>query len=134
MRQQSRLIKNVTFLGYSEALKTDELYQQAFDAAAAVAKRGYVIVNGGGPGVMRAATEGAHYVGGRAIGITFYPKGQMRFEGADPENKVDELIVAKNYLERTLKLLEYGDVYILFNGGTGTISSFWSSQTFNSFW
>lgn len=121
---KNRLIKNVSFLGYSEALKGEELYRQAFDVAAAVARRGYIVVNGGGPGVMRAATEGAHYVGGQAIGVTFYPKDETHFEGADPLNKVDELFVTKNYLERTLRLLEYGDIYILFNGGTGTISEF----------
>jgi len=29
-----------------------------------------------------------------------------------------------NYVERTLKLLELGEIYVIFNGGTGTISEF----------
>ena len=33
-------------------------------------------------------------------------------------------IKTKNYLERTLKLLEMGDAYVIFRGGTGTISEF----------
>ena len=34
------------------------------------------------------------------------------------------MIVVENYLERTLKLLELGHIYVIFNGGTGTISEF----------
>lgn len=117
-------IKNVTFFGYSGAQPGDELYQEAFDVAAVVAKEGYVVVNGGGPGVMRASTEGAKSVGGMTVGVTFYPTDMTHFEGRDAKNDVDELIETPNYLERTLKLLEHGDVYIVFNGGTGTISEF----------
>lgn len=118
------LVKNVTFFGYSGAQPQERLYQEAFEVAAEVAKAGYVVVNGGGPGVMRATTEGAKSVGGQTIGVTFYPNKEDMplFEGHDSENKVDELIETKNYLERTLGLLEHGDVYVIFNGGTGTIS------------
>ncbi|MBI2012561.1 LOG family protein [Candidatus Curtissbacteria bacterium] len=83
-----------------------------------------LLVNGGGPGVMKASTQGAKSVGGRAIGVTFFPKDIPAFEGRDPSNTVDELIVTKSYLERTLKLLELGQIFIIFNGGTGTISEF----------
>ena len=34
------------------------------------------------------------------------------------------MIVVENYLERTLKLLELGHIFVIFNGGTGTISEF----------
>ncbi|MEK7521202.1 MAG: LOG family protein [Patescibacteria group bacterium] len=118
-------IKNVTFLGYSDTQPGEELYQQAYDVASAVARAGYVVVNGGGPGVMRASTEGAQWAGGTAVGVTFYPgAGATYFEGHDPRNTVDELIETKTYLERTLKLLDYGDIYVIFNGGTGTFSEF----------
>lgn len=117
-------IKTVTFFGYSQAKPEDKLYKEAFEVAAEVAKAGYTVVNGGGPGVMRASTEGAQSVGGKTIGITFSPKGMKLFEGHDPENKVDELLEEPNYLQRTVKLIESGDIFIIFNGGTGTISEF----------
>ena len=118
------LIKNVTFLGSSQTQPGEKLYQDAYKAAAEVANAGYVVVNGAGPGIMRASTDGAKSVGGKTIGITFEPKDMMLFEGRDKNNRVDQLIVLKNYVERTLKLLEIGEVYIIFNGGTGTISEF----------
>lgn len=117
-------IKNITFLGYADAKEADDPFKAAFEVAALCAKRGYTIVNGGGPGVMKASTLGAKSASGKAIGVTFFPKDIPAFEGRDPTNIVDELIVVDNYLERTLKLLEIGQIYIIFNGGTGTISEF----------
>jgi len=116
--------KRVTIFGYSEAKPEDALYQDVFQTARLLAEAGFVIVDGAGPGVMRAASEGAKIAGGRVIGVTFEPRGMTRFEGRDPENPVDEEIVVPNYVERTLKLLELGDAYLVFKGGTGTISEF----------
>lgn len=117
-------IQKITFLGYADAKEGDEPYKNAYEVAKICAQNGYIVVNGGGPGVMKAATLGAKSAGGRTIGVTFYPKDIPVFEGRDEENKVDELLVVDNYLERTLKLLEIGQVFIIFNGGTGTISEF----------
>ncbi len=117
-------IKTVSFLGYADAQKGDDLYESAKQAARVMAEHGIVNVNGGGPGVMRAATEGAHEGGGKAYIATFYPKHIETFEGKDPLNKADKEIVMNTYLDRTLKLLELGNAYIIFNGGTGTVSEF----------
>lgn len=118
------VIQNVTFLGYADAKPADDPFKAAFEVARLCAKQGYTIINGGGPGIMKASTLGAKSVGGQAIGVTFFPKDIPAFEGRDETNKVDQLIVVENYLERTLKLLELGHVFVIFNGGTGTISEF----------
>lgn len=117
-------IQKVTFLGYADAKETDSVYRDAYEVARLCALHGYTVVDGAGPGVMKAATLGAKSAGGKTIGITFYPKDIPIFEGRDETNTVDELIVTQNYLERTLKLLEAGQIYIIFNGGTGTVSEF----------
>ena len=119
-----QLIQNVTFLGYADAKQADDPFKAAYEVARLCAQKGYTIVNGGGPGVMKASTMGAKSAGGKAIGVTFFPKDIPVFEGRDETNKVDHLIVVENYLERTLKLLELGHIYVIFNGGTGTISEF----------
>lgn len=121
---KTRLIQNVTFLGYADAKQADDPFKAAYEVARLCAQEGYTIVNGGGPGVMKASTMGAKSAGGKAIGVTFFPKDIPVFEGRDETNKVDHLIVVENYLERTLKLLELGHIYVIFNGGTGTISEF----------
>ena len=117
-------VENITFLGYADAKESDDPFKAAYEVARLCAKEGYTIVNGAGPGIMKASTLGAHAGGGKAIGITFYPKDTPMFEGRDETNKVDELIVEQDYLDRTLKLLETGQIFVIFNGGTGTISEF----------
>ena len=118
------MIKNVTIFGFSESKPKDQEYGAAYQVAKILAQNGYHIINGGGPGVMRAATEGAHAGGGKVTAISFIPKNMTQFEGRDPENKADKKIIKESYLERTLELLSQGDVYVIFNGGTGTISEF----------
>lgn len=121
---QTKLISTVTCLGFADAVKGDPLYKEAFEVGKALAKAGYIVANGGGPGVMRATTEGAKSEKGRVIGVTFYPKDVANFEGRDRNNQIDEEIKTENYLARTLKLLEVGQAYVIFRGGTGTISEF----------
>jgi len=117
-------IKKISYFGFADAAPNDPLYKEAYKCAKFLAEKGFVTINGGGPGVMKAVSEGAKASGGKVIGVTFYPKDITNFEGRDPENPMDEEIETKNYLERTLKLLELGDAYVVFRGGTGTISEF----------
>lgn len=118
------LIKQIAIFGYADTKLEDSLYQEVVSVGKALAEAGFLVVDGGGPGAMKAATEGAHQGGGKAIGVTFYPKDAMEFEGRDPENNFDEEIKTKNYVERTLTLMREGQVYVIFQGGTGTISEF----------
>lgn len=118
------MIKNATFFGSSEVKPGSPEYDASYQTAKLLAQNGYLVINGGGPGIMRAASEGAKAGSGKCIGITFNPKDMTRFEGKDPNNPMDQEIMLEDYVSRTLKLLEMGDVYILFKGGTGTISEF----------
>lgn len=115
-------LKSVTIFGFADCHPDDPLYRSTVEVSRKLAENGLTIVNGGGPGVMRASTEGAHEGGGVASVATFYPKFIENFEGKDPLNKADKEIIMNNYVDRTMKLLELGDAYIIFNGGTGTLS------------
>lgn len=117
-------IKHISYFGFADTSKSDPLYNEAFECAKFLASKGLVTINGGGPGTMRAVSEGAKAAGGTTIGVTFYPKDITNFEGRDPNNPIDQEVITQNYLERTLKLLELGDLYVIFAGGTGTISEF----------
>lgn len=117
-------IHQVTIFGSSHTEDDSALYNEAFAVCKKLAEAGYIVVDGGGPGVMRAASLGAKEGGGKVIGVTFDANGIMHFEGRDIQNKIDVEIKTHNYLERTLTLLKEGQVYVIFNGGTGTISEF----------
>lgn len=118
------MVKSVTFFGSSEVKPGSVDYDAAYQTAKLLAQNGYTVINGGGPGVMKAASEGAKAGRGKSIGVSFNPKDMTHFEGRDPSNPVDQEILLDNYVARTLKLLEMGDVYVVFNGGTGTVSEF----------
>lgn len=119
-----RLIKHIAFFGFSDCKPTEKLYKQAYEVAKLLAREGYVIVNGGGPGVMDASTKGATAAGGETLAVTFYPKDAPGFEGRYLRNVTTKEVKTGNYIERMFKLLEHGDVYIIFKGGTGTLSEF----------
>lgn len=117
-------IKHISYFGFADAAPNDPLYKEAYEISKYLTSKGFRAINGGGPGTMKAVSEGAKDAGRPAVGVTFYPKDITNFEGRDPENPMGEEIKTGNYLERTLKLLELGDAYVILKGGTGTISEF----------
>lgn len=119
-----QFIKNIVFFGYSDTKPGDRLYKEVYRLAKLIGGKGYTVVNGGGPGVMDASTQGAESVGAETLSITFYPTQAPGFEGRYPKNITDREVQTGNYIERMFKLLEHGDVYIVFKGGTGTLSEF----------
>jgi predicted Rossmann-fold nucleotide-binding protein len=46
------------------------------------------------------------------------------YEGKYIGNVTDTEVVTTNYIERMFKLMEYGDMFIIFKGGSGTVSEF----------
>lgn len=123
MKDNKQIVfKRVAFFGDAAVLPTHPAYHAAYYAAKKLAKAGYVIVDGGGPGVMDAATRGAESVKGETVSVTFYPEHATGFEGRYLSNKTDHEIKTENYIERMYKLMEESDIYLLFKGGTGTLS------------
>ena len=118
----SGLLQKIAFFGSADIKETDPLYQEAFNAAQMLARNGKTIVNGGGPGIMNASTQGAKSVEGDTLGITFYPEDMPEFEGRESLNLVDQEFRTANYIERMMGLLSESDAFVVFKGGTGTLS------------
>ena len=123
-KYKQREIKHIVFFGDANITETDPVYKAAFDTAEILAKDGYVIVNGGGSGVMDASTQGAVAGGGKALSVTFDPVNAPGYEGRYVKNITDNEIITTNYVERMFDLMEHGDLFIIFKGGSGTISEF----------
>jgi len=115
-------LKRVGFFGDAAVSSSHPAYQMAYEAARKLAKLGYIIVNGGGSGVMMASTEGAESVGGKTLSVTFYPEHASGFEGRYLANVTDKEIRTENYIERMFYLMKEANIFLLFQGGTGTIS------------
>lgn len=118
------IIHKIAFFG-DAAVEPDSVpYMMAYESAKILASQGFVIVNGGGPGVMEAATAGAESVSGETETVTFYPKYATGFEGKYVGNNADKEIATPNYIDRMFTLMAESDIFLIFQGGTGTVSEF----------
>jgi len=125
MEKTSKKIERVAFLGDATMGQRESDYALVKKTAELLAKNGIIVVDGGGSGVMRAATEGAKAGGGRVeVVIIDQNKEPGNYEGADEENLklADEVYQTNNYQERLNKLVELADAFVVFRGGTGTLS------------
>lgn len=116
------MIRNIAVFGGAEVKPEDQLYREVFQFSKLLAQNGHTIVNGGGPGVMLASTEGAEAGGGQTLSVTFDPTDAPGFEGRYVQNKTDKEIKTENYIARMFTLMENADCYVITNGGTGTLS------------
>lgn len=119
-----RIIQDVCFFGDSSVDEHSDLYKQVWETARLLAQNGYSIVDGGGPGVMKAATDGAQSVNGHTTAIYWQPKLASIFEGRNLANSATESKAYSNYMMRTMGLIEKSEVYVVCQGGTGTVSEF----------
>lgn len=111
--------------GDGAAKRTTKHFRDAYRVARLLAENGYIIVNGGGPGVMLAASLGAKDGGGRVEEIILKKnKEPKNYEGIDGRNLklADRVIETKDYQERLNKLVETADAFVIFKGGAGTLS------------
>ncbi|MBT4124552.1 MAG: hypothetical protein HN981_04080 [Candidatus Pacebacteria bacterium] len=115
-------IQRIAVFGSADVDEKHPLFQETFKIARFLAYQGKTVVDGGGPGTMLAATQGAQSVGGETVAVTLNPTDMPEFEGADDQNHVDKEIKATNYIERMFGLMDQSDAFICVRGGTGTLS------------
>lgn len=112
-----RDIPKVTVFGSARTLQDDPLYLQAKDVAAELASDGWMVVTGAGPGIMRAAVEGA---GSKmSLGVSI----RLPFEeGGDSIIDQDAQVVSMKYFfTRKLMLIKESRGFICLPGGFGTM-------------
>lgn len=115
-------IQSVAIFGSADINDGHPVYRDAFRVAQTLGEHGIRVVNGGGPGVMKAATDGARSVGASTLAVTFEPVDAPFFEGKLKTNIADREIVTPDYVERLKGLIDASDAYVIFQGGTGTLS------------
>lgn len=124
MKNHKGPIQSVGFFGSSTSVLGSPSYESAYKTAELVAQSGRRIVNGGGPGTMLGATLGAKKAQGKITVVYYRPELATDFEGSIGRNTGDEMYEEQNYILRTKRLLELSDAFIIFKGGTGTLSEF----------
>ncbi|MFA6602719.1 MAG: LOG family protein [Candidatus Shapirobacteria bacterium] len=125
MIKTTKVIKRVAIFGDAEARENQRHYQLAFKTAKLLAENGYIVMNGGGPGVMLAATLGAKAGGGKVEEVIMDLKLEPdNYEGSNVKstNLADKVIITKTYPARLNKLIKEADAFVVCKGGTGTLS------------
>jgi len=101
-----------------------EYYQQARKLSGEIAKLGFTIMTGGGPGIMEAANRGAKDVGGKSVGCNIVlPHEQHR------NPYLDKWVDIKYFFLRKTLLIKYSYAFIVMPGGFGTLDEFFEALT-----
>ena len=106
---------NITVFGSGNITDANPLYRDAVSFGEIAAKNGFNIVSGGYGGIMEAVSKGAYESGGKTTGIT------VRIWNRNPNSYLTEIIQTDSLFERLLRLIDYGDIYLFLEGGTGTL-------------
>jgi len=114
----------VTIFGSARTKPADRYYKAAEQTAALLAKDGFGVITGGGPGIMEAANKGAFEAGGMSVGCNItLPQEQEA-------NKYQTITLDFHYFyARKVMFVKYAQAFICFPGGFGTLDEFFEIVT-----
>ncbi len=114
----------VSIFGSARAKRNDWSYKTTCKVAETLARRGYAIISGGGPGIMEAANRGARRGKGLSIGLNIHlPEEQMQ------NRYQDRSLHFKHFFARKVMFVKYAAGYVIMPGGFGTLDEFFESLT-----
>ena len=106
----------VTVFGSARFPEGHPHYELARQVGNALAKAGYVVMTGGGPGIMEAANRGASEAGGLSLGCN------IRLPREQEHNPyLDRFIEFEHFFIRKVMLVKYSCAFIVMPGGFGTL-------------
>ena len=111
--------KAVSIFGSSRVKSSDKYYKLAEEVAYLLAKEGYAIITGSGPGIMEAANKGAARARGHSIGLNI----QIPLE-QKPNKYVETLLDFRYFFVRKVMFVKYAKAFVIMPGGYGTLDEF----------
>jgi len=114
----------VTVFGSARFGERHPYYELSREVGAELARRGFTVMTGGGPGVMEAACRGAKDVGGRTVGCNIeLPEEQA------PNPYLDRVVDFRYFFVRKVMLVKYSYAFIAMPGGYGTMDEIFETAT-----
>jgi uncharacterized protein (TIGR00730 family) len=114
----SRIGPCVSIFGSARTKEGHHYYKLTEEIAYLMTKAGFGIITGGGPGIMEAANKGAHFAGGKSVGLNI----NLPFE-QNPNPFIDrnKLINFNFFYVRKTMFMRYSMGFIALPGGFGTL-------------
>lgn len=114
----------VTVFGSARFPETHPYYQLGREIGRELARAGFTVMTGGGPGIMEAANRGAQEAGGRSVGCNIQlPHEQL------PNPYLDVSVDFKYFFIRKLMLAKYSYAFVALPGGFGTMDELFEIAT-----
>lgn len=114
----------ITVFGSARFAEDHPYYKLARDMGAAIAKMGFTVLTGGGPGIMEAANRGAKDAGGRSVGCNI----RLPFEQSH-NPYLDRWVTMEHFFVRKTLLIKYSYGFIIMPGGFGTMDEMFEALT-----
>ena len=109
----------------SARIRSDSLYYtKTQEISGLLAKAGFNVISGGGPGIMEAANKGCHEAGGTSIGLNI----RLPHEQKDNRYQTDSLYF-KYFVSRKTTFFMNSAGYIIMPGGFGTLDEMFEALT-----
>ncbi|YCM46815.1 TIGR00730 family Rossman fold protein (plasmid) [Verrucomicrobiaceae bacterium 227] len=114
----------VTVFGSARLGENSPYYKSTREVGAMIARLGFTVMTGGGPGLMEAANRGAKEAGGRSIGCNIrLPREQQ------PNPYLDRQVTLNHFFVRKVLLIKYSYAFIVMPGGAGTMDELFEALT-----
>lgn len=115
---------SVAIFGSARSKPDDPMYISATETARLLAKAGFGIITGGGPGIMEAANKGAQEGGNLSIGCNI----ELDFEQG-PNPYLDISLDFRYFFVRKTMFVKYSNAFIIYPGGFGTMDELFEALT-----
>lgn len=112
-----RRVRKVTVFGSARTRPEEIIYKMAQEFGKKLSDAGYMVITGGGPGIMQAVNEGAGPENSFGVNIRLPFEQQMNPVLANNPRA----ITYKYFFNRKVAFLKESDAVVLFPGGFGTL-------------
>jgi uncharacterized protein (TIGR00730 family) len=114
----------VTVFGSARFPEQHPYYQLARDLGRHLAQAGFVVMTGGGPGIMEAANRGAKEAGGYTVGCNIVLPMEQK-----PNKYLDRFVEFDHFFVRKVMLVKYSCAFVVMPGGFGTLDETFEALT-----
>src|SRR3954447_12227731 len=120
----AELPRAVSVFGSARTAREHPHYAAGVALGAALARAGYAVITGGGPGAMEAANRGASEAGGLSVGLGI----ELPFE-QELNEWVDVGISFRYFFVRKTMFVKYAQAFVILPGGFGTLDELFEALT-----